>query len=143
MPHPLGTSLEALRQAGHWKRVSACLANGHLQKEPKSLGIKAEDVVVAHAVDTSLACRVTARWTRTPCCPAPLEDSWVRNQQLFSVPPKESHKFSLNSAWFPLLSHGPHPLRPPKPSDSFAFNRARTWSQDITQGGTEHLKILA
>lgn len=57
-------------------------------------------------------------------------DSWVRNQQPWSVPPKESHKYSLHSRCFPLLSHGPNPPSPQDPSDSFAFNRAKTWSQD-------------
>ena len=143
MPHPVGASLEVLRQAGRWRRASACLATGDLQKEPKSLGIQGEDVEVAHAVDTTLACTITARGTCTPRYPAPQEDSWVRNQRPLNVPPKESHKYSLNSGYFPLLSHGPNPPSPQEPSDSFTFNRAKTRSQDITQGGAEHLKILA
>lgn len=71
IPHPIGVSLKALRQAGHLRRASACLATGDLQKKLKSLGIWGEDVEVTHAMGTTSAGIITARGTSTPCSPGP------------------------------------------------------------------------
>ena len=142
MPHPLGASWEPLTQAGRWRWALACVMTGDLQKEPVSLRTQGGDAEAVHAVDTTTLCTITARGTSTQCCPAPQENSWVRNQRSFSVPSKESHKYSLNSGCFPLLSHGLNPPSPKEPSDSFTLDRAKTRSQNITQGGEEHLEVL-
>lgn len=71
------------------------------------------------------ACTIGARGTSVPCCPAPQEYSWVRNQWPLHVPPRESHKYSLNSGRFPLLSHGPSPPSPPRVLRLLCFQQSQ------------------
>lgn len=98
MPHPIGASLEAFRQAGHWRRALASLVIGDLLEELKPLGIQGED----HAVDMQAP---SLQGGPAPHVAQSQEDSGVRNHQLLNIPPKESHKDHLNSGCFPLLSH--------------------------------------
>lgn len=100
MPHPIAAFLEALRQAGHWRRALASLVIGDLLEELTPLVIQGEDV--AHAVDLQVT---SLQGAPAPHAAQPQEDSGVRNHQLLNVPPKESHKYRLNSVCFPLLSH--------------------------------------
>lgn len=90
IPHPIGESLEALRQAGLWRKSLASLVIGDLLEELKPFGIQGEHV--AHAVDMQVP---SLQGGPAPHAAQPQEDSGVKNHQLLNVPSKESHKYHL------------------------------------------------
>lgn len=143
MPHPIGAFLEALRQAGHWRRALASLEIGDLLEELKLLGIQGEDVAHAVHMEVPSLQRGTA-----PHAAQPQKESRVRNHQLLSVLSKESHKYHLNCGCFPLLSHctlqAPtslrllHLLQSQDPKPKYYTRRSRASERSLPERCVEH-----